>query len=88
MKTFFIAICLMAVTFIGYTSLGLSSSAIGHYEILVGEDKLFYFQMKTASGETIARSPGYETRHEVMKGIVRLQENAATNQIIDLAREK
>lgn len=88
MKTFFLAICFAAVMFVGYASFGLSSSATGRYEILVGGDKLYYFQMKTARGEIIAQSPGYKTRHDVMKGIVKLQENAASNQIIDLAQEK
>lgn len=87
MKTFFLATGFAAMMFVGYASLGLSSGAIGRYEILIGEDELFYFEMKTAGGEIIARSPGYETRHGVIKGIVKLQQNAASNQIVDLAQE-
>lgn len=84
MKTFFIATAVSAMMFVGYASLGLSSSAMGRYEIYIGDDERYYFQIKTAQGNIIAQSVGYDTRHGVMKGIVSLQRNAASNQILDL----
>ncbi|MDP2621288.1 MAG: YegP family protein [Hyphomicrobiales bacterium] len=57
----------------------------GKFEILKQKDGQFYFVLKAANGEIIARSEGYKGKAGCANGIESVRKNASKAKVVDLS---
>ena len=55
------------------------------YEIFQGNDKQWYWHLKSANHQTIAQGEGYTTKEGCLSGIEAVRNHAQTSLVLDLS---